>query len=93
MADPDDRRDIESLQEQNDLFVSQITELKKRVEHLESIVLNLPEARLFELEERVGDLDGKKDPGEDDSGNDDADELDSDLNRALFTSRIGNLHY
>ena len=93
MADPDDRRDIETLQEQNDLFVSQITELKKRVEHLESIVLNLPAARLFELEERVGDLDGKKDPEEDDSGNDDADELDNDLNRALFTSRIGNLHY
>ena len=85
MADPGDRRDIETLQEQNDVFVSQITELKRQVEHLESIVLNLPEARLRSLEDRVEDLEDSDVEGED--------ETDTDLNRALFTSVIGNLRY
>ena len=86
MADSDDRRDIETLQEQNDLFVSQITELKRRVEHLESIVLNLPEARLQSLEDRVEDLEEKSDA-------EGGDEPDTDLNRLRFISDIGNVHY
>lgn len=92
MADPDDRRDIETLQEQNYLFVSQITELKRRVEHLESIVLNLPEARLQSLEVRVEDLEDKSDTEElVDAGGED--EPDTDLDRLRFLSDLGNVHY
>lgn len=92
MADPEDRRDIETLQEQNYLFVSQITELKRRVEHLESIVLNLPEARLQSLEDRVEDLEDTSDTEESaDAGGED--EPDTDLNRLRFISDLGNLHY
>lgn len=92
MADPDDTGDIEFLKAQNDVFVSQILELKRRVEHLESIVLNLPEARLQSLEDRVEDLEDKSDT-EESAGGSDADEPDTDLNRAVFRSILGNLHY
>jgi len=92
MADPDDTGDIEFLKAQNDVFVSQILELKRRVEHLESIVLNLPEARLQSLEDRVEDLEDKSDTEESaDAGGED--EPDTDLNSAVFRSILGNLHY